>query len=100
MGTICWNGHGRVIWLICYIVGKELRLKQQYFWSAASLADIMRRFKNLDKPITEFADCAQCYSLLLLPNSDYTYFSDVAIQLNDVRRQSDDQASFTNVTPV
>lgn len=34
--------------------GKELRLKQQYFWTAASLADIMRRFKNMGKPITEF----------------------------------------------
>ncbi|CCL98823.1 uncharacterized protein FIBRA_00828 [Fibroporia radiculosa] len=44
--------------------GKELRLKQQYFWTAASLADIMRRFKNLGKPITEFPDY-------------------VAIQLND-----------------
>ncbi|KAF8885655.1 glycogen phosphorylase [Infundibulicybe gibba] len=45
-------------------VGKELRLKQQYFWTAASLADILRRFKNLSKPITEFPDF-------------------VAIQLND-----------------
>lgn len=44
--------------------GKELRLKQQYFWTAASLADIMRRFKNLGKPISEFPDY-------------------VAIQLND-----------------
>ncbi|KAJ7272225.1 carbohydrate phosphorylase-domain-containing protein [Mycena rebaudengoi] len=43
---------------------KELRLKQQYFWTAASLADILRRFKNIDKPITEFPDY-------------------VAIQLND-----------------
>lgn len=34
--------------------GKELRLKQQYFWTAASLADIMRRFKNSGEPITEF----------------------------------------------
>ncbi|KAG1767353.1 glycosyltransferase family 35 protein [Suillus placidus] len=34
--------------------GKELRLKQQYFWTAASLADIMRRFKNLGRPITDF----------------------------------------------
>ncbi|KAL0952886.1 hypothetical protein HGRIS_007105 [Hohenbuehelia grisea] len=44
--------------------GKELRLKQQYFWTAASLADILRRFKNLGKPISEFPDF-------------------VAIQLND-----------------
>ncbi|PCH42943.1 glycosyltransferase family 35 protein [Wolfiporia cocos MD-104 SS10] len=44
--------------------GKELRLKQQYFWTAASLADILRRFKNLDKPINELPDY-------------------VAIQLND-----------------
>ncbi|KAJ6629923.1 glycogen phosphorylase [Mycena sp. CBHHK59/15] len=44
--------------------GKELRLKQQYFWTAASLADILRRFKNIGKPITEFPDY-------------------VAIQLND-----------------
>jgi starch phosphorylase len=44
--------------------GKELRLKQQYFWTAASLADILRRFKNIDKPISEFPEY-------------------VAIQLND-----------------
>ncbi|KAI0276052.1 glycosyltransferase family 35 protein [Russula aff. rugulosa BPL654] len=36
--------------------GKELRLKQQYFWTAASLADMLRRFKHLQKPISEFAD--------------------------------------------
>ncbi|KAI0053516.1 glycosyltransferase family 35 protein [Auriscalpium vulgare] len=36
--------------------GKELRLKQQYFWTAASLADMMRRFKRMDKPIAEFAE--------------------------------------------
>ncbi|TFK66865.1 glycogen phosphorylase [Pluteus cervinus] len=44
--------------------GKELRLKQQYFWTAASLADIIRRFKNLGKPMTKFPEY-------------------VAIQLND-----------------
>ena len=44
--------------------GKELRLKQQYFWCAASLHDIVRRFKKSGKPWTEF------------PNQ-------VAIQLND-----------------
>jgi glucan phosphorylase len=43
-------------------VGKELRLKQQYFWTAASLADMLRRFKNLGKPISEFADCAFIYT--------------------------------------
>lgn len=44
--------------------GKELRLKQQYFWVAASLYDIIRRFKKTQRPWTEFTD-------------------QVAIQLND-----------------
>lgn len=44
--------------------GKELRLKQQYFWCAASLFDIVRRFKKTKRPWKDF------------PNQ-------VAIQLND-----------------
>ncbi|KAK9450951.1 glycosyl transferase [Limtongia smithiae] len=44
--------------------GKELRLKQQYFWVAASLNDIVRRFKKSHRPWKEFPD-------------------QVAIQLND-----------------
>ncbi|KAJ4289023.1 Non-essential glycogen phosphorylase [Kalmusia sp. IMI 367209] len=44
--------------------GKELRLKQQYFWCAASLYDIVRRFKKTKRSWNEF------------PNQ-------VAIQLND-----------------
>ena len=44
--------------------GKELRLKQQYFWVAASLHDIVRRFMKTKKPWEEFPDY-------------------VAIQLND-----------------
>ncbi|EEH36222.2 glycogen phosphorylase [Paracoccidioides lutzii Pb01] len=44
--------------------GKELRLKQQYFWCAASLFDIVRRFKKTNRPWSEFTD-------------------QVAIQLND-----------------
>lgn len=44
--------------------GKELRLKQQYFWCAASLHDIIRRFKKSQKPWSEFPE-------------------QVAIQLND-----------------
>ncbi|CCD23628.1 glycogen phosphorylase NDAI_0B05960 [Naumovozyma dairenensis CBS 421] len=44
--------------------GKELRLKQQYFWCAASLHDIVRRFKKSKRPWSEFPD-------------------QIAIQLND-----------------
>ena len=44
--------------------GKELRLKQQYFWCAASLYDIVRRFRKTKRPWSEFPD-------------------QVAIQLND-----------------
>ena len=44
--------------------GKELRLKQQYFWCAASLSDIIRRFKKTKRPWSELPD-------------------QVAIQLND-----------------
>lgn len=44
--------------------GKELRLKQQYFWVAASLYDIVRRFKKSKRAWTEFPD-------------------QIAIQLND-----------------
>jgi starch phosphorylase len=44
--------------------GKELRLKQQYFWCAASLFDIVRRFKKSKRAWNEFPD-------------------QVAIQLND-----------------
>ncbi|GLI72061.1 non-essential glycogen phosphorylase [Penicillium ochrochloron] len=44
--------------------GKELRLKQQYFWCAASLYDIVRRFKKTKRAWSEFPD-------------------QVAIQLND-----------------
>ncbi|OAA32416.1 glycogen phosphorylase [Moelleriella libera RCEF 2490] len=44
--------------------GKELRLKQQYFWVAASLYDIVRRFKKSKRSWKEFPD-------------------QIAIQLND-----------------
>ncbi|KAI1007463.1 Glycogen phosphorylase [Podosphaera aphanis] len=44
--------------------GKELRLKQQYFWVAASLYDIVRRFKKTRRAWSQFSD-------------------QIAIQLND-----------------
>ena len=52
-------------WLCISIsAGKELRLKQQYFWVSASLHDIIRRFKKTHRPWSKFPD-------------------QVAIQLND-----------------
>lgn len=44
--------------------GKELRLKQQFFFVSATLQDVLRRFKKIKRPLTE------------LPTK-------VAIQLND-----------------
>jgi glycogen phosphorylase len=44
--------------------GKELRLKQQYFFVSATLQDIIRRFKKRDRPMSEL-------------------HTKVAIQLND-----------------
>ena len=44
--------------------GKELRIKQQYFLVCATLQDLVRRLKEMNKPLTEF------------PNY-------IAIQLND-----------------
>jgi glycogen phosphorylase len=36
--------------------GKELRLKQEYFFVSASLQDIVRRYKKIHESFTEFAD--------------------------------------------
>ncbi|KAF3934175.1 hypothetical protein ABW20_dc0104351 [Dactylellina cionopaga] len=36
--------------------GRELRLKQQYLWCAASLSDITRRFQKAERPWRDFPD--------------------------------------------
>lgn len=36
--------------------GQELRLKQEYFFSSATILDIVRRFKKMGKPFDEFPD--------------------------------------------
>lgn len=35
--------------------GKELRLKQQYFFVCATLQDVIRRFKKTSRPWAEFS---------------------------------------------
>ncbi len=42
----------------CFYLGKELRLKQQYFFVSCSLQDILRRFRNSGKPWTELPSMA------------------------------------------
>lgn len=42
----------------CFYLGKELRLKQQYFFVACSLADIFRRFRKSGKPVDDLASMA------------------------------------------
>ena len=39
-----------------YTAGKELRLKQQYFFVCATLRDIMRRYKKIRRTYQEFPD--------------------------------------------
>ena len=43
-----------VLWT-CYS-WKGASFEATILWTAPSLADIMRRFKNMDKPITDFPD--------------------------------------------
>lgn len=38
--------------------GKELRLKQEYFFTCASLQDILRRYRKSHKPMKELSDLA------------------------------------------
>lgn len=47
---------------------------------------MLRRFKHLQKPISEFADCELIYGGVSIPPDDCTQI-DNAIQLNDVRIQ-------------
>jgi len=50
--------------------GKELRLKQQYFWCAASLFDIVRRFKKSKKAWKEFPNQVAIQVSLDLDSAD------------------------------
>lgn len=69
IGAIEAKAAGETISKVLYpndeaVAGKELRLKQQYFFVAATLSDIMRRYAK--------------------QSEDFTFFPDyVAIQLND-----------------
>ena len=56
------------------IIGKELRLKQQYFFVACAIADLLRRHLSHPRPPQDLA--AQRKRLLQLPDK-------AAIQLND-----------------
>jgi starch phosphorylase len=57
----------------------RLRLKQQYFWVAASLNDIIRRFQKLQLPWSEV--CTLPLAELALIRPQFPQYN--AIQLND-----------------
>lgn len=61
---LVWNTLRVNAYCVFFLIGKELRLKQQYLFVSATLQDIIRRFKKSMRPWSEF------------PNQ-------VAIQLND-----------------
>ena len=67
------------------------------FWTAASLADILRRFKNLDKRIQELPDCELPlkYDFLM---SNYNYTARIRCRNPTQRRKSDPLINFLSNT--
>jgi glycogen phosphorylase len=47
-----------------HYAGKTLCLQQQYSWCAASLSDIVRRFKNDGRAFNEFSECTYPFFLI------------------------------------
>lgn len=65
---------GFLAFSIC--LGKELRLKQQYFFVSATLQDVIKKFKRLNLPWSEFPKrvfpTAFVDLLALLPTERYS----------------------------
>jgi glycogen phosphorylase len=68
--------------VLAFLLLPSILIFVQYFWCAASLSDIMRRFKNTGKPIKEFPNSALIFGLISVRRL-LTSLADVAIQLND-----------------
>ena len=49
--------------MLVFLLCTSVLIVVQYFWCAASLSDIMRRFKNTNKPIEEFPNRALVFAL-------------------------------------
>ncbi len=83
--------------------GKELRLKQQYFFVSASLGSILKDFKKTGRPIFEFADFIRIqlndtHPIVAIPELLRRLCEDFSISFEDAFAMLKEIFSYTNHT--